>query len=881
MATIQTSIELQDNFTRVLYQVINSVNMGLAAMEDLHHTMNAPVETASIEAARDSINRATIAVQELDAAMQGISNPEIPSAPVDIPVPESVPTPAPVQWQPYSGIEVFTTTGIERFNQEVQSANTMLNTLNATQSRIAQTASQSNVLPPNAINDISSIGSRLQTIQERIQQIESNPMNIGTTGANAGLEQLRGQLNQAVSEQENLNRAIEDMDVTSANEAYQRLAQTIGSTEQYIRDNTDEQGQFNRTINEGSTGANNLMNSIKGMLMAYATIQTGKAILGLSDTLTSTTARLDLMNDGLQTTQDLQNTIFQSAERARGSYQKTADAVSKLGTLAGNAFGSTAEVVNFMEQLNKQFAIAGTSTQGINAAMLQLTQAMGAGVLRGQEFNAVFLQAPNIMQSIADYLGKPIGKLKDLAAEGKITSDIVKAAVLAAADETNAKFEKMPKTFAQIWNSFSNYALRSFEPVLKRLNTLANSEGFQTFVNSAIGAMATVADVVLNIFDLIGQVASFTADNWSWLAPIIYGVAAALAVYYGAQLAENAVSLISYGMHLAMAAAQMIHLAATGALTVATAAATATQYGLNSALYACPLVWIIILIIAVIAIIFAVCNAIAKMTGIANTGFGVMTGGINVVIQFFKNLGLTVANIAIGIGNAIGALASNMMTAFSNAISGIQSWFYDLLSTALSVVAGICEALNKLPFVEFDFSGISSAADDYAAKASAAAGNTQSYTSVSDAFNSGMSTFDAFKDGWASDAFSAGASWGDGVVDKVSGMIKGVLNPEMPSMGAPLGIGDIPELGDIAGSAADTAGNTGAIKDAMDITEEDLKYLRDIAEQEAINRFTTAEINIEQTNNNHISNNGDLDGVLSGLTDAVYEAVDIIAEGVH
>nr|DAS41883.1 MAG TPA: hypothetical protein [Caudoviricetes sp.] len=329
--------------------------MGLAAMEDLHHTMNAPVETASIEAARDSINRATIAVQELDAAMQGISNPEIPSASVDIPVPESAPTPAPVQWQPYSGIEVFTTTGIERFNQEVQSANTMLNTLNATQSRIAQTASQSNVLPPNAINDINSIGSRLQAIQEHIQQIESNPMNIGTAGANAGLEQLRGQLNQAVSEQENLNRAMEDMDVTSANEAYQRLAQTIGSMEQYIRDNTDEQGQFNRAINEGSTSANNLMNSIKGMLMAYATVQTGKAVLGLSDTLTSTTARLDLMNDGLQTTQDLQNMIFQSAERARGSYQKTADAVSKLGTLAGNAFGSTAEVVNFMEQLNKQF----------------------------------------------------------------------------------------------------------------------------------------------------------------------------------------------------------------------------------------------------------------------------------------------------------------------------------------------------------------------------------------------------------------------------------------------------------------------------------------------------------------------------------------------
>lgn len=880
MATIQTAIELQDNFTSVLYQVINSVNMSITAMEELHSTMNSTVDTTSIEAARDSINQATTAVRELDSAMQSVNDNTISATPPSTP-PEA-PEPQQVQWQSYNGPEVFTTTGVERFQQEVQSANAMLSTLNSTQTQIANTASGMSILPSNAISDINGMGNRLQAIQERIQQIESNPMNMGTVGANAGLEQLRSQLNQAMIEQENLNRAMADMDVSSANDSYIRLMQTVGETERYIRDNTDEQGRFNQAINNGVSNANNLADAVKGLALTYATVQTGKGILGLSDTITLTTARLDMMNDGLQTTEEMQNMIFQSAERARGQYQKTADAVSKLGTLAGNAFDSSAEVVGFMEQVNKQFAIAGTSAQGVNAAMLQLTQAMGSGILRGQEFNAVFQQAPNIMHSIADYMGVPIGKLKDMAAEGRITADIVKAAVFAAADETNAKFEKMPKTFEQIWNSFSNYALKAFEPVLHRLNTLANSEGFQTFVNSAIGTMATVADVVLNIFDLIGQGASFIADNWSWLAPIIYGVAAALAVYYGAQLAANVVSFISNGIHLAMAAAQMIHLAATGALTVATAAATAAQYGLNSALYACPLVWIIILIIAVIAIIFAVCNAIAKMTGIANTGFGVMTGGINVVIQFFKNLGFTAANIAIGIGNAIGALASNMMAAFSNAISGIQAWFYDLLSTALSVVAGICEALNNLPFVEFDFSGISSAADDYAAKASAAAGNKQSYTSVSDAFNSGMSTFDTFKEGWASDAFSAGASWGDGVMDKVTGMLKGVLNPEIPSMGDPLEvIGNIPELGDIAGSAADTAGNTGAIKDAMDITEEDLKYLRDIAEQETINRFTTAEINIEQTNNNHISNNGDLDGVLSGLTDAVYEAVDIIAEGAH
>jgi hypothetical protein len=335
-----------------------------------------------------------------------------------------------------------------------------------------------------------------------------------------------------------------------------------------------------------------------------------------------------------------------------------------------------------------------------------------------------------------------------------------------------------------------------------------------------------------------------------------------------------------------MAASEAVHAASAAMAAGATFAQTAAQYGLNAALLACPVTWIIIAIIAIIALIYAVCQKIAELTGIANSGFGVITGGINVVIQFFKNLGLEVANIALGIGNAIAALASNMMTAFNNAICSVQSWFYNLLSTALTVIEGICEALNKLPFVEFDYSGITSAADDYAAKASEAAGNKEDYTSISDAFNEGMSTFDTFQDGWASDAFEAGASWGDGVADAVSNF----------SLTDALGL-DVGSASDYTVSASDyssalnssgigsdlddIASDTGSISDSLDITDEDLKYLRDIAEQEAINRYTTAEITIEQTNNNTVKGDMDLDGLVTGLTDAVNEAVDIITEGVH
>lgn len=474
------------------------------------------------------------------------------------------------------------------------------------------------------------------------------------------------------------------------------------------------------------------------------------------------------MNDKLQSTEELTNMVYAAAQNSRGAFSDMAANVAKIGNLAGDAFSSSEQIVVFAEQLNKQMKLSGASTQEASAAMLQLTQSLAKGCLNGDELTSVMENGSAVTKTIAEYMGITQGELKDLAAEGQVTSDIIIAAMLGAADQTNAAFETLPMTWADVWQSMKNSALVAFRPVLQRINDLANSQAVQTFVNGAIEAMAVLANIVLNIFDLIGTVGGFIADNWSVISPIIYGVIGALAVY-AAYLG------IVKAIEIASAAASMIHslamsakIAVMAAVTGQTMAATAAQMGYNGALYACPVVWIIMLLIALIAIIFAVCNAIAKMTGIANSGFGVITGGVNVVIQFFKNLGLTVANIALGIGNAIAALASNMMTAFHNAICNVQSWFYNLLSTACSVIENIAAALNKLPFVSFDYSGISSAADDYAAKASEAAGNKEDYTSISDAFNEGFTTFDAFQDGWASDAFNAGAAWGDGIADKVS-----------------------------------------------------------------------------------------------------------------
>lgn len=907
MATIRTAIELQDNFTGVLYQVINSVNLGLSAMEDLHQTMNSPVDTASIEAARDSINQATLAVQQLDAAMQGLETPasetptaptnsapvvlpvqpDIPDplvdqpAPVDLPVEPEQPEPVqvPVHWQS-DNMEVFTSTGVERFEQEVQSANNMLNTLNQTQSRIAAQAAQTDLFPDNAIADMNNMQNRLQAIQQRIQTIESNPLNMGSDTANAELEQLRGQLDQAVQEQEALNRAVENMDVEAANQAYLRLSQTVGNTERYIRDNVDEQGRFNREIEEGTNEANSLMQTIKGAVAAYATIQTLSAVLNLSDQLTSTTARMNLMNDGLQTTQDLQNMIYLSAERARGSYQATADAVSKLGLMAGDAFGSSQEIIAFMEQVNKQFTIAGTEAAGVDAAMLQLTQAMASGVLRGEELNSIFEQAPTIIQTIADYLDVPIGSIREMAAEGQITADIVKSAMFAAADETNAKFESMPKTFSQIWTSFQNTALMAFQPVLQRMNEIANSEAFQTFVNNAIEGLSMVAGIALEIFDLLVGVAGVVADNWSWLSPIIYGVAAALAVYYGWLLLTKGAEMAMAAVHGIVAVAKGIMAAATMLVTGATWAETTAQYGLNAAMYACPIVWIIILIIALIALFYAAVAAVNKFAGTSVSATGIICGAFMVALAFIGNIFVALWNLVVDvfvlIYNLVATVANFIGNVFTDPIGAICRLFFDLADTVLGILQALASAIDAI-------------------FGSNLAGSVQGWRDslggwVDDTFGKGeevMAKMNAddmklgrFEYG---EAWDAGYSFGEGIDQSIANFDPSSLfNTNVPGADDYANLGSYGSgIGGIGSGVDDIAGNTGKIADSMDITEEDLKYLRDIAEQEAVNRFTTAEITIEQTNHNTVSGKMDLDGIVSGLTDAANEAVDRIAEGVH
>ena len=776
----------------------------------------------------------------------------------------------PVTWET-DGFEMFTGTGIDRFRQEVQSANGMLEQLSGTQNAIAQQAYRTNLFPPEMFQDLNRLTVRIDAVRSRIQAIESNPINIGTDAANAELERLRGQLAQAVQEQQELNTAMGQMDVSAANAAYLRLSGTIADTEQYLRDNVSEQGNFNRAIQEGESHAGGLFQMIRNTVAAYAGMQGIRSAINLSDQMTSTNARLNLIVDDGGSVSELEDKIFASAQRARGSYQETASAVAKLGLMAGDAFGSNDEIIAFSELLNKQFAIAGTEAAGIDAAMLQLTQAMGSGVLRGEEYNSILEQAPNIIQSIASYMGVTTGELKDLASEGVITAEIVKNAMFASADEINDKFNSMPMTFSQIWTSFQNSAYRAFQPVLTRLNEIANSDAFQTFVNGAAGALSTVAGIVLDIFNLVASVGGFIGENWSIIQPIIMGIVTALGLYYGAMLLYNTITSIATAITTAKSFAEQVHAASLMMGTGATFAATAAQYGLNAALYACPIVWIIALIVALIAIFYAVIGAINKVAGTSISATGLIAGAftwlLSVIANIFITLWNTVVDVFALIYNLIATVANFIGNVFFDPVGAVVRLFVDLADTVLGVLQTLASAIDTIfgSNLSASVQGWRDSINEWANT------NFGEEIEVMARMNPEGLKLDRIDN---SEAFQFGYDWGAEKAASLSDSIKGLFGLGDHGTGLDDTMNDPTYSWDamtdsIQGIGTDTA----AIRDSVEITSEDLKYLRDIADRESVNRFTTAEIKVDMKNTNQIGSNMDIDGVINRFGEKLDETL--------
>lgn len=629
-------------------------------------------------------------------------------------------------------------------------------------------------------------------------------------------------LNQARAGLGEVNLAVREME-----ENYRRAAQQEQQVTRNIRQSTQAEQQLNASIRGGNDALDDMVGKAKNLAATIGASVGLKKLIELSDQMTSTTARLNFIVDDGGSVKALEAKIMASAQRSRAAYLDTASAIASMGANAGAAFTSNDELIAFMEQVNKQFVIGGASAQGQAAAMLQLTQAMAAGALRGEELNSILENAPGIARAIEQYMGIAEGSIKSYAEKGAVSATVVKNALLSIADETNAKFNGMAMTWGQVWTQMGNIALKVTQPLLTAINWLANNL-------SVIGPILLGLGTAFLVFQV--------AAHWTQIATV------ATAAYHAV------VDLLSIGF---------------GVLTGNTMAASAAVSTFNSALLASPITWIIMLIAVVIGLLYGVVAIINKVTGSSISATGLICGAIAVAGAF-------IGNTVIGLLNA---LIQYIWAIFVAPFLGIVEWilnvcnggfnsFGDAVANLIGQIIGWFLNLGKVVTTIIDAifgTNWTAGLESLQSSVTAWGKNENAIT-----LDKNAPTIDyRFEYG---DAWAAGNDFGKGIDAKIGRMF---------NTG---GLGDSSgfDLGDIAAYTGETADNTGKTADALAVTEEQLEYLRDIAERDAINRFTTAEVKIDMTGmTNRIDGSADLDGVISQLTEGFTEALVTAAEGVH
>lgn len=628
-------------------------------------------------------------------------------------------------------------------------------------------------------------------------------------------DRMTSRLNSIASQTERLNSAFMTADVLSdrvGSADFSSLVNGVNSIAESLDNMNRRQEEAAQKTRKTKSEFQKLIDTVRNLAVVHFAQTTGRQILELADSMTTTRARLDLMNDGLQTTAELQDMIMESANRSRAAYSTTADAVAKMGIMAGDAFSSNEELIAFSELINKQFTIAGTSAAGIDAAMLQLTQAMSSGVLRGEELNSVVEQAPTIIQTIADYLGVPIGKIREMAAEGQITSTIVKNAMLASADEINAKFAAMPMTFSQVWTIAKNIALEAFTPVLA----------------------------------LIGQGAQWIYDNWSMIAPVFWGLAAAALGY--------AVAL--------------------GIQTAATWIANGAAQAFFTTLLTNPLFWIALAIGVVVAAIYKWVQSVgglkvawlicvnAVLTAWDWVKIGFMTG-VYFVMNLWNRLQLAFYTASVNIQNFMGDMKAGVLTILQNMVNG-----------AIDIINGFINTLNKIPGVSIDAIekvtfGTTAQMENDAAKQARAA----DLAAYQDQINSQIAERDSALSAMKAEARAATAQReAEIAAAKAESAVAGNGSTE-PDWSAYANT-DPGDIGNV-----DRVGSVGSIDEDVNIADEDLKFLRDVAEMRYVQNFVTLTPTVAV--DAKISEKVDVDEVVDKIERRLETEFEAAAEGVY
>lgn len=598
-------------------------------------------------------------------------------------------------------------------------------------------------------------------------------------------------------------------------------------------------GFLSSTIGQFAVG-----NIIGDMIMRGTEMALDKisGMVAKADMYSGMQARLEMIAGSQAEAVRLNDQIYASALRARGSYETMADSVSKIGLSAREAFPDPREIVPFVENVQKLFTIGGTGAEEQKNAMLQLTQALGSGRLQGDELRSIAEAAPMLNQVIADYMGVSIGEIKQLGAEGKITADIIKNAMLSATDEINAKFDQIPLKWQDVWTNITTRGDRALMPVYTAISDMANSPAAMAFADNAVLAVQVFSAALLGLMNNAEYLYNIFNRYDAFIVPVLWMIVAAMA-------ASRAQTLLAAG-------AAGAHAVASAAETAAIIALTVAQDGLNVAMAANPWTWILYGIIAVVGAIYLGVAAVNEYADTNISATGLIAAAFMTAYAIISNIIAGQWNMFISFAEFLANVFVDPVSATYNLFANIWNGIVDLVGVAIENIIGMIAeipGISKVVDIDTNFK-----AADYKLDLKKIDGGVD----LSD-YRMGMLDYGNEAD-WA---YNAAANWSFGD-----------MLPELPGVDPVSGAS---ELSGIKDGIDNVAGNTKAIKDAMDIVDEDLKFYRDMAEQEVINRYTTARVDIKVENQNNIASEVDADGMITHLIDQLGEAMDAGGEAVH
>lgn len=633
-----------------------------------------------------------------------------------------------------------------------------------------------------------------------------------------------------------------------AGTALDRMEYEAQSYKENIVTATMQQEEMNESIQAGEEKTNGLLDKIEGIASSYLKLDTLKKVFNIADDLAQTTAGLNAIAGSEAEVLALQDQIYDSAQRSRTSYLDMADTVTKLSLETGGVFANNQEAIAFAENLNKSFAIAGASQQEISSATAQVTKALGAGVLRSEELNTLFGSAPGMIQHMADYLGVNTQQLREMAAQGELTADVVKNSMLSATDEIDEQLAATPMTWAQAGTNIGNMATKAFQPLFDTITAVTQSEAFQTVIEAIAAGFSLLAEVAGPVLEGLITGAAFLIDNWNVIAPILLGVCAAVALY----------EIVTKGATLA-----------TQGIALATKVWGVMQSVLNAVMALNPVMWVILGVIALIAIIYAVVAAINNVTGAGISATGLIAGAFAVAGAAIWNVILGVVNSIIGIGielwNLIAVFVNFFGNVFNDPVGAIAHLFAGLFDFILGIVQSVAAAIDTV--LGTDMAGaVEGFRKDFAAGIDDIFGEQtviMEKVNASDYYVKGIDY---------GDAWDAGYQFGEGIDAKAGSLFDGGLE-------ALLGYNSMDGVDE---QVASTAENTGRMADSMELSEEDMKYIRDIAEREVIDRTVFSSITVDMGGvTNTVSNMADLDNIPQYLVNTIQRQMEVSAEGVH